>query len=278
MALVSWIRSLDGGAFDPGHHHVTAIILAGGEGSRMESDTPKQLLPLNGKPVIAHTLSAFEASKSIREIVLVSRKEEIDTYTAMKEAYGLTKLRRIVLGGERRQDSAMEGFKAISDETEVVLIHDGARCLVTDDIITRVARTALAKGSAIAAERVSSTVKRVGGGGLIEETLDRNSIWLAQTPQGFKTETYRAALYLHLKKNGGEVTDDAMLAEEIDLPVFAVECSSDNLKITTPRDLRLASVILDERQAAAQREETLAARDALDRSKDRAARKEARQP
>lgn len=276
--LTSLLRRIGGGATEPRNRHVTAIILAGGLGSRMQSEdgTTKQMIELCGMPVIAHTVSAFEASDAVCEIVLVAREEELCLYPPMIEKYGWKKVKRIVAGGMTRRESALEGFKVISDETELVLIHDGARCLVTDEIIESVARAGLVHGAAIAAERVTSTVKREDGKGLIAETIDRRTVWLAQTPQAFGTEVYRAAVYLHLSKGGGDVTDDAMLAEQIDLPVKLVDCGQDNLKITTPRDLRLARLILEERAQAEEQAAVLAARTEADRREDRERRKEAR--
>ncbi len=278
MILSTLLRSIEDEIYDPKKHHVTAIVLAGGVGSRMGSETTKQMMILREKPVIVHTLLAFEQCDAVRDVVVVAKADEVPLYDELREKWALKKISRVVSGGERRQDSALEGFKVIADDTEAVLIHDGARCLVTPEIIEKVARAALSKGAAIAAERVFSTVKKVGKVGLIEETLDRDAIWLAQTPQGFRTETYRAAAYLHLKKNGGEVTDDAMLCEESDLAVFVVDGGQDNIKITTARDLTLAEIILDERAKEAEKAAEMAARTHIDRAADRQKRKEARQP
>lgn len=278
--ITSLLRSIGGGAADPKKHHVTAIILAAGIGSRMNAPngTTKQMMELCGMPLIAHTVAVFEQSDAIREIVLVGRAEELPIYEEMKQRYDWKKLRAAVPGGDTRQDSALEGFKAIGDDTELVLFHDGARCLVTPDILEQVAREGLLHGAAIAAEAVSSTVKQSDGKGFVAQTLDRSAIFLAQTPQAFRTEVYRAAAYLHIQKGRTAVTDDAMLAEQEGLPVKLVLCTGENLKVTTPHDLRIARVMMEERQEIRAEEEAQSRQSAEDRTAGRKKRKEARQP
>lgn len=275
-SFTDFLKKLGGKDYDPGRQYITAILLAGGVGSRMQ-DTDgktKQMIELDGIPIIQRTIAVFENSPAIRDIVLVVREEEMAQYAEMKEKYGWKKVVKTVKGGEERQDSAIAGFKAINDKTDVVLIHDGARCLVSEEIIDRVARAAMVHGAAIAAEKATATVKKVDDRGFIEETVDRNYVYLAQTPQGFKTEVYRAAVYLTLSKSNLSVTDDAMFLENVDLPVKIVECDGDNLKITTKRDLYVARAILAEREEKRLLEEV---RSAEQRASDRKARKEARE-
>ncbi len=273
--LAELLRKMGGGHLSPKQHHVTAILLAGGTGSRMEREdgTTKQMILLSGMPLIARTVQVFEQSKAVSEIVLVAREEEFDAYEEMKQTYGWTKVKKIVPGGGTRQDSAFAGFRSISDETELVLIHDGARCLVTEEMIERVAREALVHGAAIAAQRANATVKKVDAKGMIEETIDRDTVWLAQTPQAFATEVYRAAVYLTKSKGVFTATDDAMFVENVDLPVTVVDCGDENIKITTLRDLYVAEAILAERE---QRRQQIEESTPEKREKNRAKRKEAR--
>ena len=278
--ITSLLRSLLGGSTEPKNRVVTAIVLAGGIGSRMQGENgiTKQRMELCSRPILAHTVQAFQDSDAVRHIVIVSRPEECALVEGWKEQCGWDKVTAIVCGGAERSDSALCGFKAIPDDTEVVLIHDGARCLVTHEIIERVARAALVHGAAIAAERVSSTVKQSDGKGFVASTIDRSTVYLAQTPQGFLTEVYRAAAYLHLDRGGAAVTDDASLCEESELPVKLVECGEENLKITTPRDLHVARAILAEREEKQAERAEAERRTAADRAQDRAKRREARNP
>lgn len=276
--LTDWLKKLGGGASNPENCHVTAILLAAGMGSRMGNPdgVTKQMMSLGGMPVIARTIDAFEKSKAVREIVLVGRADELGRYEEMKQTYGFTKLCKLVVGGATRQESAIEGFKAVSDTTELVLIHDGARCLVTEEIIDKVSRAALVHGAAVAVEGATSTVKQIDAKGMIEQTLDRTLVRFAQTPQAFRTEVYRAAVYLTLSKGPFMATDDSMFAENIGLPVKAVECGDENIKITTRRDLYVAEAILAEREEKIREKAEVDAKTAADRAKSRAERKEAR--
>ena len=239
--IASLIRSLSKSANTP--HFTSAIIAAAGAGTRMNSDKTKQLLTLCGIPVIVRTLLAFENCKVIDEVIVSARADEIRFYEEFREKYSLKKLTAIIAGGATRQESVLKGFEAISDKSEFVAIHDGARCLITPESIEKVVRAAYGHGAATAACRVTDTVKRVNSSGFIEETLDRDSLRLAQTPQVFKTELYRAAAYV-AKEEGFCATDDNLLAEHIGYPVKYVDCQSGNIKLTTPDDLTVAEVLL----------------------------------
>ena len=229
--------------------HTTAILLAGGSGTRMQNDgVTKQMLLLDGTPVVVHTLRAFENCPYIHEIVLVARKEELTAMRALCDVFGVKKLRAIVAGGSTRQLSAIAGFEAIDGEkTKFVAIHDVARCLVTPDMIADVVATAYAEKAAIAACRVYDTVKRAGSGGYIAKTEDREMLWCAQTPQVFASDLYRAAAYTAMKENF-IATDDAMLCERIGQRVKLVDCGRENIKLTTPADIPAAMAILDYRR------------------------------
>ena len=234
--------------------HTTAILLAGGSSSRMgEGAVTKQMLLLDGAPAVLHTLRAFEKCPYIHEIVLVAKRDELDAMRALVAAFGVKKLRAVVPGGSTRQLSALAGFEAIDGKkTKFVAIHDVARCLVTPDMIADVVATAYAEGAAIAATRVTDTIKRVGANGYIAKTEDRETLWGAQTPQAFSADLYRAAAYTAMQQKL-EVTDDAMLCEHIGQRVKLVDCGRENIKITTPADIPVAEAILASRRAKEER-------------------------
>lgn len=223
-------------------HHTTAIIVASGSSSRMGVDVSKQLLKLNNTPVIVHTLLAFEKATSINEIIVAAKKEEISLYEEFARTFHITKFKKAVAGGETRQESVKNAFAAISDKTAFVSIHDGARCLITPEEIEQVNSAAYLTGAATAAIRCEETVKKEKSG-LIEETLDRDHIWLARTPQVFGVNLYRAALAI-AERDQITVTDDCALVEHIDYRIRLVKCSKNNIKITTMEDIPLATAIL----------------------------------
>lgn len=230
-----------------GHDNfVSAVILAGGSGTRVGGDKTKQMLEICGMPLVVHTLLAFEKSEHVHEIIVVAKKEELECYEAFRNEYKLKKLTRIVEGGETRQHSAKNGFDAISEKADYVAIHDAARALITPEQIKEVVMSAIAHGSAIAATRATDTIK-YSEGVKIAETIPRNNIWLAQTPQVFKDEIYRAAIYTAAKE-GFEGTDDSSLVEHIGLPVYLVDTGNDNFKVTYKSDLLRAERIILERK------------------------------
>lgn len=235
------------GSKKPASQSTVAVIVAGGSSTRMGEGLSKQWLTVGGLPVIVHTLLAFERAKTIREIVLVIKQDEQERYVGIAEQYGIRKPLSIVTGGETRQQSAKNGFLACADRADFVAIHDGARCLITPEEIDRVCQDAYNVGAAAAAAKVHDTVKVSAANGFIEKTVDRNSVWLAQTPQVFSVNVYHAALAI-AERDGIAVTDDCSLAEHIEHPVRLVECSRENLKLTTPHDIILAEAILADRK------------------------------
>jgi len=234
----------------------SAIIVAAGNGTRMgeHHDKTKQMTELCGMPVVVRTIMQFEACDFIREIVVVAREDEIPCYAEFSERYGFKKLSAVVKGGATRQLSVLEGFKSIDDRSDFVAIHDGARCLITPDMIENVFHKAYIYGCATAAEKSKDTIKKSDHSGFICETIDRAYLWHAQTPQIFKTDIYRAAAYI-ARENGYEVTDDCMLAENIGFKIKLVDCGYENLKLTTPDDFYLAQAILQMRSDRAARGE-----------------------
>ena len=234
-------------------YFTSAVIVAAGSSTRMEGGS-KQMLPLAGIPVVVHTLRTFASTPCIHEIIVVARKSEIPLYDELIREYDLKKIAKIIPGGATRQESVRFGLDAVSEQSKYIAISDGARCLVTEDMITRVCRNAYMHGAATAAVRATDTVKIGDKGAFVESTTDRKRTWQAQTPQVFKTNLYRAAAYVALKK-GVEGTDDNKLVEAIDYPVKLVDCGKENIKITTPLDLYLAEAILRYRKDSLERPE-----------------------
>ena len=221
-----------------------AIITAAGQGKRMGG--PKQFVNLAGKPMLEWTLAVFDQSEVINEIVLVVNEAEIERTMKFK----FRKLKRVVAGGKARQDSVYNGLKTVADDFDLVLIHDGARPFVTNDIITRAVKAAAEHGAVVVGVPVKDTIKainnlpagRQGEQLTINKTLDRRKLWQAQTPQVFKRKIIVEA-YDHMGIDT-KVTDDAALVEKLGLPVKMIMGSYSNIKITTSEDLQMAETIL----------------------------------
>lgn len=226
--------------------YTAAVILVGGSSSRFGTDIPKQLMDLDGIPVVAHSLLAFQKNELIDEIVVVCREGEQDHYYKMATQYGIDKLHCVVAGGETRQHSALKGVSATSDTAQYVLIHDGARPLVSDNTICDVIFASHDHKAACAAIRSKDTVKIADSTGFIHRTEDRDHVYLAATPQGFYKILYEACAHSALK-DGVEVTDDASLLEHYFYKVKLVESNADNIKVTFPSDLIVAEALLKKR-------------------------------
>jgi 2-C-methyl-D-erythritol 4-phosphate cytidylyltransferase len=228
--------------------HTAAIIAAAGQSTRMGTDISKQLILLCGIPVLAHTLLAYEQARTIHEIVVVCRAEDVSAVHALAEEYGIRKLSAVVKGGQSRQESVRLGLAQVSKKTKFVAIADGARCLITPQQIEQVCREAYKTKAASAATPVTDTVKRADKYRRIIETQDRENLWSAQTPQVFDYTLYHAAAYYALEKQFC-ATDDNSLVEFINHPVKLIDCGRENIKITTPVDLIFAEAILRNRAA-----------------------------
>jgi 2-C-methyl-D-erythritol 4-phosphate cytidylyltransferase len=223
------------------------LIPAAGMGRRMGSDRNKLLLTLLGKPLIAWTLLAAESSRHIQWIGIMSQPDDWADLKEILAALSLRKPVQLIQGGATRQESVYNGLQTLPSPAQRVLIHDGARCLATPDLLDRCAEEILGCLGLIAGVPVKDTIKIVSSETkLIQDTPDRRALWAAQTPQGFDVP--------HLKdchdrgvKAGWEVTDDAALFERCGLPVKIVEGEETNLKITTPVDLAIAEFILKQR-------------------------------
>lgn len=213
----------------------TAIIVAAGSGSRFKSDTPKQFLEINGKPVIVHTIERFQAAPSVDSIVLVLAEGQAFDLSAF------SKLTNVVKGGSTRAESVRNGLDAAVD-SEIVVVHDGARPLVTVDEIERTIAKAKESGAACLVAPVTDTIKSIRGGE-IADTLDRNKLCRALTPQAFKAYVLKKA-FENADLNES-ATDECYLVEKLGHPIAIVEGSSRNIKITHPEDLILAEALLN---------------------------------
>lgn len=223
---------------------VTAVLLSAGESCRMNCDTAKQLIKISGVSVVRRTALAFDSAESIENIIIVAREEEIPLIRA--EIADLKKVRAVVVGGECRAESARLGFIAARDGADLVAIHDGARCLVTPEIINKVVYVAISTGAASAGAPVTDTVKKIDGDMNILSTVNRGELYFTATPQVFSTELYDRAL----RSYTGDlslITDDNMLLESIGVKVRLVDCGKENIKITTAEDVRLAEFLIEKR-------------------------------
>jgi 2-C-methyl-D-erythritol 4-phosphate cytidylyltransferase len=228
------------------HPLTTAIIVAAGNSTRMNCEQSKQFLAIDGMPVIAKTLRAFEQAEKIDDIIIVAKECDHEEILSLCQHYEIKKFYKITSGGETRQESVLCGFKKIKDKTKFVAIHDGARCLITTEDINRVCEYAYKYGAASASTPVSDTVKLISKSNFIDydTQLDRNKVRLVQTPQVFGVNLYRAAAYT-AKENNFTATDDNALVENIKYNVKLVDCRRDNIKITTSDDLILAKLYID---------------------------------
>ena len=225
--------------------NTAAIILAGGTGSRMQSDKTKQFIDILGKTVLERTVLAFDKCELINEIVVVVREgEESDAITLINKL-NISKSFKTVIGGACRAESAKNGFLAISQDTDFVAVHDAARCLITPEMIDKVVKMAYKTSAATAVCSVSDTVKQVDKDGKIVATIPRETVFRAQTPQVFSKDVYNRALIRC--EDLSAITDDNMLLENIGADIYAVDLGYNNIKITTQEDLRLAKNILTER-------------------------------
>jgi 2-C-methyl-D-erythritol 4-phosphate cytidylyltransferase len=225
----------------------SAVIVASGNSTRM-GGVSKQLMFLDNIPVVARTIMAFDKCECINEIIVVAKEEEFYLYKEFQKIYHFKKLTKLVSGGATRQESVKNGFEAVSKDSKFVAIHDGARCLITTEQIEKICSAAYKCGGATAATRAVDSVKMSSGKNLyIDSSVNRSHVWLAQTPQVFRTDVYELAL-IKAKEDGLEVTDDNSLIENIGAKIKLVECGRNNLKITTPEDIPLALAIIKSRE------------------------------
>ena len=224
----------------------TAVILAAGLGKRMQAGHNKQFIEICGQSVLTHTLTVFAQIPEIAKIVLVVRAGEEDTCRNMIPEIAENKT-VLAIGGKERQDSVHNGIRAITWECEYILIHDGARPLVTEEVIRRTLLAAQNSGAAICAVPVKDTIKQADSDGNVLATIPRESLWAAQTPQVFQADLIRRA-YENAYVHNHYGTDDASLVEYLGEKIKIVTGDYENIKITTLEDIPTAEQILQKRQ------------------------------
>ncbi|MGH7797968.1 MAG: 2-C-methyl-D-erythritol 4-phosphate cytidylyltransferase [Candidatus Binatia bacterium] len=227
--------------------HVTAIVLAAGEGRRMAAGTSKSYLPIAGRPLVLRTLDRIFSTQAVETVVLVVGAGEVERCESMLRADSALKDRRCILqvGGRTRQQSARRGLERVESDCGIVIIHDGARPFVSAGLIDRCIATAAEKGAVVVGLPVRDTIKTVSSDHWIESTPQRSALWEIQTPQAFKRELIVAA-HESAEREGIQVTDDAMLVERIGTPVYVLEGERTNFKITEPEDVWLAQILIRE--------------------------------
>ena len=220
-----------------------AVIVAAGNASRM-GGIDKVMAPLCGEPLIVHTVRQFQQCDAIREIVVVTRQDLL--MPIMDLCHQFDKLRAVVTGGDSRDESVNLGLNTLSEKCALVAVQDGARPFASYELIDRVVRAANTYGAAAPAIAVKDTIKVVQGG-LVESTPDRSTLRAVQTPQVFDFDLLRGALE-NAKRNGAKITDDCSAVELLGMKVRIVEGDERNIKITTPMDLKIAELLLEEMQ------------------------------
>lgn len=220
-----------------------AVIVAAGSASRM-GGIDKVMAPVQGEPMICRTVRAFQQTDAIREIVIVTRQDLLGRIAELCQDDD--KVKAVVVGGSSRQESVWRGLSALSDKVELAAVQDGARPLVTPMLIDRVVRAAHSYGAAAPGIPVKDTIKTVVGG-VVRQTLDRAALQAIQTPQVFDVDLLRGAL-TKAAADQAQVTDDCSAVERLGMSVKIVEGDEQNIKITTPLDLKIAQLLLEERK------------------------------
>ena len=218
-----------------------AVIVAAGSASRMEG-IDKVMAPLGGEPMIVHTVRSFQRSDVIREIVVVTREDLL--MQVMDLCHGFDKVKAVVVGGSSREESVRMGLATLSERCKLVAVQDGARPLVSQQVIDRAVRAANAFGAAAPAIAVKDTLKVIQAG-LVDHTPDRSTLRAVQTPQVFDADLLRVALTEAAGK-GWSITDDCSAVERMGMKVRLVEGDERNIKVTTPLDLKIAHLLLEE--------------------------------
>ena len=218
-----------------------AVIVAAGTASRM-GGIDKIMEPLDGEPMVMHSIRTFQDCDAIREIVVVTRQDLV--IPIMSLCAGIQKVKAVVAGGSSRPESVTAGLNALSDKVKLAAVHDGARPLITWQVIDRAVRAANSYGAAAPGIPVKDTIKVVAGG-VVRETPERKKLYAVQTPQVFDIALLRGALK-KAKDDGAEITDDCSAVERMGMSVKIVEGDERNLKVTTPMDLAVAKLLLED--------------------------------
>ena len=221
----------------------SAVIVAAGKGTRMGSGPDKLFLEVAGLPVVGHAWLKFDRHPEIDEIVMVIREDAREQFEQLARQLDLAKPHTLIAGGAERQDSVMKGLAAVHAGCELVAIHDGARPCTSAGIISETLAAARETGAAVAARKVTDTLKLADDQNHIASNVDRTHHWTVQTPQIFQLETIRAAMAA-VREQGATVTDDTTACELIGQPVALVPCPDSNPKVTTPADLRWVELLL----------------------------------
>lgn len=224
---------------------VIVIIPAAGSGKRLGGQIRKQFLPLKDKPIVVHTVRQFEHCPEVDEIAIAVPESAIVEMESLISRYRLHKVSKVILGGEKRQDSVLNVLRTlVLKDGDIVLVHDAVRPFVETKRIAGLIKACKEHEAAVLAVQPKDTVRRSAGGGFFDQTLDRNALWMVQTPQAFRAGLLRVA-FQRAARDKFVSTDEAALVERLDVKVKIVEGSYDNIKITTPEDLELGKLILE---------------------------------
>lgn len=224
-------------------HKAAVIIPAAGSGTRMKLNHPKQYHQIAGAPILVHTLQAFLACPFIGQLIVVVPADKLEETPELLNEFRINDPRvSVIAGGKRRQDSVFEGLMQVKPEFRTVLVHDGARPLIQQQLIENIFKEATAHGAAIAAIPVKDTLKKGDENHLIAETISRDNLWHAQTPQAAHVGLLKKA---YAENGDNDVTDEASLLENAKIPVILVEGSETNIKVTRPEDLHIAEKFLN---------------------------------
>ncbi len=228
-------------------YQTIAVVPAAGFGVRMGEKKAKQFLELCGKPILAVTLDHLQRCDLIDRIVVVAPEVDINyCRREIVEKYNLSKVLRVVSGGRRRQDSVRRGIETVADSCKWVLIHDGVRPLVTDDLIRRVVEAAKDFRAVIPGLPIAETVKEIDDHGIVLRSIDRSRLWSIQTPQIFRWDDISLAHKEAITQSWEDATDDSFLIEKIGIPVNIIKGEKHNMKITTPQDLDMARSLMQD--------------------------------
>lgn len=224
-----------------------AIIPAAGNGHRLKSSVLKPFIEVNGLPLIVHTIQHFEACALIDGVILVVPQERMAEFEGLVQKHGLAKVTRIVVGGATRRESVYNGLQVIDHDTQIIVVHDGARPLADAALIEKAVQEAAGFDAVVTGVPVSPTIKRVDPESMtITETIARSNLWEIQTPQVFKRDVLIKA---HQQNGTKEATDDAMLVEQLGIKVRIIEGSVHNIKVTTLEDLATVEALLAKRKS-----------------------------
>ena len=224
---------------------VVVIVPAAGAGKRIGGSVKKQFLELRDRPILVHTLQRFEHCPDVDEIAIAVPEQSIAEMEALVSRYRIHKVSKITVGGERRQDSVYNVLKRLPlRQSDIVLVHDGVRPFVDSKKVSQLVRACKEYDAAVLAVQPKDTIRRSAGGEFFDQTLDRNALWLIQTPQAFKASLLLRA-FERARKDRFYSTDETSLVERLGVKARIVEGSYDNIKITTPEDLELGKLILD---------------------------------